>query len=597
MPASQENSLINSSLHQSLMSLPKEALAMALVSHDKGEAVSVLFQQAHLEPSLLPILDESKQDGRYSHLVKSVVRDEHADERSLVFCAHSDDWNKSVFTNLNSNTETLEVRAAYCLNEESSVYNCHWDDLASHPHLNDWLLDVLLVQTTNMEVLFNLAKNPALTDNMLKKLIAIDFSCRRSAQSSRYCQSAPSEYERDNFFKSLCKHPHLNVAMLKELLTSQPHVDSVLNVFANKALPLPTALEWVQLEGEDSLLNDEGRNAALTQIDKRLAEQEKEIPHSVNPILLKARAVFTLVEMGYNLLEIYETPKLKNALRLLIGTANKKEIALLTRSESLCITAFSSLQYLFSQQGKFDRHGYIEFLSRLNSTPSEAFRDKLTDGEAFDLDGPSLKLCQDALGLEGLIDVVTNQSPVGARDSFNALASVLYSEYPEETARQTTLVHRWLKKNERHDEFFHDYLVNKERRDNGRPPMMHFAQAQFSHLIESINKQLKQQGFDEPLSIFVPSNSHELARIGSSQRHCVGGHAYAQRCCTGRDVIFAIRVNGSLKHGFTFQFDNASQELLQAEGFCRSDVPGRYKKAAKACLKALNNNGDLPSIH
>jgi hypothetical protein len=61
-------------------------------------------------------------------------------------------------------------------------------------------------------------------------------------------------------------------------------------------------------------------------------------------------------------------------------------------------------------------------------------------------------------------------------------------------------------------------------------------------------------------------------------------------------VIFGIKVEGSLKHGFTFQFDSRSHSLLQAEGFCRASVTDEMKSIATACFDALTSGEDMPQI-
>ena len=86
-----------------------------------------------------------------------------------------------------------------------------------------------------------------------------------------------------------------------------------------------------------------------------------------------------------------------------------------------------------------------------------------------------------------------------------------------------------------------------------------------------------------------------MSAIGRSQRHCVGGHHYASGCASGQYVIFGLKVNGSMKHGFTFQFNRTTGTLIQQEGFARAAVPKQMEKLAKACFHAMRNEGEMPA--
>ena len=124
---------------------------------------------------------------------------------------------------------------------------------------------------------------------------------------------------------------------------------------------------------------------------------------------------------------------------------------------------------------------------------------------------------------------------------------------------------------------------------------MHFYQRTFSHLVDEINHKLENLPIKDKVSVSLPENSFELAAIGRSQRHCVGGHHYASGCASGQYVIFGLKVNGSMKHGFTFQFNRTTGTLIQQEGFARAAVPKQMEKLAKACFHAMRNEGEMPA--
>ena len=194
------------------------------------------------------------------------------------------------------------------------------------------------------------------------------------------------------------------------------------------------------------------------------------------------------------------------------------------------------------------------------------------------------------LGESGVVALTQHQTHQQACDSLHALSNIINNpkhDVPTQT-KQIALIKRQIAKslkdtcniaqNERYrfayGIFFHDYLMNKERRSKRalkNEPV--FYQARFRPLIDQFNVELQQHPTHKNLQVYLPENARDLRNIGQRQRHCIGGDFYAKNCLAGRDIVFATTQDTYLKRGYTFQFDSQTGELLQTEGFARATTP------------------------
>lgn len=597
-------------LKSMLLTLPPEALIDAVLEDNKGSAFSPLLKDDTYIEQFTPFLENAARGaGDLDKLFCAVIQRDEVSPRALRHLAgYSSGGSDGLEDNPNTPADALlehyyaEVSGRYLLSGKS---------FASHRNLCPELAGLLFNDCIDkFTVMKALAKNPATPDAILFALMQEDTlnKIKDSSSSgsyhygSRHSYSSNGELSKQNKAEILCAiamNPNLSQDSMEYLLFSKDSIGSEYKssycaLMKNPSLPISVALSWLNMEdtplGDDGVpVSEEVRMSDMTTaLTERLKAQESATPYSVNPVFLKEDGLYTLLAQGYDPEALYATRKIKHTLNTLIGSSHKEEIALFERSKAICTSTFSALQYIFTDQnGKLDRHNYLLFLSKLNALS--------VDGEAFNIAGPALRICKDVIGLDGLLRVAELQNTDGCRDTLTFLNSVLASPYEEEMERQIKLVQRWLKKYDTYGDMFHDYLKNKERRDGGAPPMMHFYQRTFSHLVDEINHKLENLPIKDKVSVSLPENSFELAAIGRSQRHCVGGHHYASGCASGQYVIFGLKVNGSMKHGFTFQFNRTTGTLIQQEGFARAAVPKQMEKLAKACFHAMRNEGEMPA--
>jgi hypothetical protein len=407
----------------------------------------------------------------------------------------------------------------------------------------------------------------------------------------------------DKMLASISKHKNATQALLRH--TFEHSQSCRVKTICNTALPIYVAMEWVQEfynEQNIGCIKYEQAVMSIAQIEGRLIsargpfKKSGEITGDLPPELMqKLNILSTLNQFGYNLRQLFNTKKSKVFVRTLIGSAHKEEVTLFTDASTCVVSSISALQYIFTKQRKLDRYTYLKFLTQFN----QAIRlDKHSamklDGGVFDVTGNALALAVKTIGLDGIMKVAQSQDTISARDTFNMIAAIVDSEYEDETEKQIKLINRWINKNQIYTVTFHDYLCNKEKRDMGLPaPLSEFYQSRFSPMVKVINSQLAEMKNEQELSVYLPENWSQLRRIGTSQRHCVGGYSYAQQCTSGRSTIFTIMLGGAMKHGFTFQFDSHSHVLLQSEGFCRARAPEHLVLLAGKVMKALNQDGQL----
>ena len=484
------------------------------------------------------------------------------------------------------------------------------EEISRHPNIcpkegDNTLLDFVFALRSAKEIKMIL-NNPNLNFSHALSLVC-HLAKNKDIELSEFSQHTAREIRINSFFQDLA----MNSAWTDEQFTTLilTYID-ISHLFAkrnrdkefivsaavkNTSFSHKAALELLSQDLYPSLKGDEYNDLALT-ICKAMEERllpwvvdAKEFPNyitedyiNLNPLLKKKNSISDLYMAGYDPASLIYQQSLKKTMKSLIGSAHKEECALISRSQFLSIDGFSSLQGFFydESKGKLDRHSYIQFISELNESE--------IDLSSFSLTSQALKTAFDVVGRDGVLNVVKSQSnkPLSARDTLNFLYSVTVSPDPDETERQIKLVKRWLNKNERYDEIFHDYLSNKERRDNGLVDKnVTFYQARFAHNIDAVQALLPKDK-DINWTFFLPKDSISLRALGRSQRHCVGSDHYADSCASGHSIIFAIHPKKGMKHGYTFQFSRAGG-LLQTEGFATSKTPEHLIEVANACFEVL----------
>lgn len=493
------------------------------------------------------------------------------------------------------------------------------ESISKHPNASDWALRKAieiceLKESTYLEV----AKHQNSSSELLAELSLIESGKLNKtinySTGSRYgsygsygsYSSSNTSVDNSNLRECLAGNPNTPKSSLRAMFEAGDSRDVIV---IHPSISIEEAFDWLQdpdlTIDENGCISGEGRAISKEDAGKCLdAMLKKYAGKSVLPVLMESKhALNTLFEMGYNLKELVSYKKIKAFVRACINSTHKEEVAFLLRgmtcnedesidkkvdARHLGLSALSAIQGLFTKSQKMDRHNYLLFMAWLNEHnifPS-----------AFECAANTLMDVEKTIGLDGIKSVLIEQNALhfkratASRDTFLFISELVSHDEPEAVEKQIKLINRWLAKaGNTHDELFHDYLMNKCKRDFGREIVpANFYQMRFISKAEVINKELKEGDFN--YRIYLPKNTAQLATIGNVQRHCVGSSFYANNCVNGHNIIFAIKIDGTLKHGYTFQFDTNTGALLQAEGFCRSEVPDEYVKLAKDWITKLTGN-------
>jgi hypothetical protein len=601
-----------------------------LFTFNEGKGLAALFCQAQAPAFLKPFIEQSASQDRETteHAFLDTLLKFKELNSDVISWMSNGIFGEAIVKHKNTNADTLLTQLNVYLAElDQREHGCSYSvnsflsEVAKNPNIDGRVTASIWERDKTLKILELIVFNKGAAASALEFIrdiimhesdtIDVPESVTYGYNSRRGTSTMP--LKRDNelgkILTSISGHENASVDTLRALFEKENGPARTL--LGNESLPIRDALIWSQEENNDDSAFLVGVVAVrVAQAVAQTSDEDNEISPNLPPaeLMRKDMAITTLAEYGYNIAQLFDMVKTKQFVRALIGTAHKEEVTFFIQAQTCVLSSISALQHVFTRGQKLDRHGYIEFITQFNKFTRNDMREDLAtkiDGGVFDLTGNNLQLAINAIGWDGVLNVVRNQGTIAARDTLNMLASVTYSEYEEETARQITLVNRWLvkevhlncindnKQNE-YNSCFHDYLAKKQVRDDGVPALAApFYQTRLNSLVDGINAQLKARNYEQVLSVFLPANAAELRRIGTAQRHCVGGKNYADQCATGRSVIFAIKVGGSLKHGFTFQYDTHSQSLIQAEGFSASEPAEHLVNISKRVIKALNGDGTL----
>jgi hypothetical protein len=548
----------------------------------------------------------------YDHVIKRLMDSEETHPDILHIIAHSKSVLNagSLIKNKNIRMDTCDHLAKVFLESESFERLNVAKHISVHPNASDWALRKAIAASDSMEdVYLNAAKNSNASPELLNELSLIENGALKRVNNyrsgGRYGYSSPSEINVDNetLREAIALNPNTPKASLKTMFEQGSVRDLIL---IHPSLSIEEAFDWLQdpeltidengsIIGEGVAISPGDVSTCLDSILKKHADQ------GILPVLMESKhALDTLFSMGYNLKELVNCKKTKAFTQTCINSAHKEEVAFLLRgmtcsedenqekrlnNRHLGLSALSAIQGLFTKTRKLDRHNYLIFLKWLN--------EEYIFPSAFECTANTLMDAEKTIGLDGIKWVLLEQNAKhakkasGARDTFLFISELITHENQEATDKQIKLINRWLdKESNSYDELFHDYLMNKCKRDFGREIVpANFYQMFFVTKAEEINEELKKSG--KNIRLYLPENTAQLATIGNVQRHCVGSSFYADKCVNGHNIIFAMKMDGALKHGFTFQFDTNTSALLQAEGFCRADVPDEYVAIAKKWITRL----------
>jgi hypothetical protein len=601
----------------------------ALFTFNKGKGLAALFCQAQAPTFLQSFIEQSAILDRETteHAFLRTLLEFNKLNTDVISWMSKGLFGEAVVNHKNANADTLLTQIDVYLTElEQCEYGCEYStrsflcEVAKNPNVEGRVVASLWQRNNTLKVLELITANTGadasalefVRDVIMSSPDTIDVSTDVTyGYGSRY-GSRTVPIKRDNELNEIlvliAQHDNVSVDTLRALFEKEE--GPVQDLLKNEALPIRDALVWAQEESEEPAFRVGVVAERIAQAVAQASNEDNVLSPNLPPaeLMRKDMAVTTLAEHGYNLAQLFDTVKTKQFVRALIGTAHKEEIAFFMNATSCVLSSISALQHVFTCGHKLNRHGYIEFVTQFNNLIRADLRQDLgikVDGGVFDLTGNDLQLAIDTIGWDGVLSVIRNQDTIHARDTLVMIANITHSEYEEETARQIKLVNRWLVKQikinldndngqNEYNHLFHDYLANKQVRDEGVPALAApFYQAHLMGMMDDINAQLKARNDEQVLSVFLPANTAELRRIGTAQRHCVGGKNYADQCTSGRSVIFAIKVGGSLKHGFTFQYDAHSQALIQAEGFSTCKPAEHLIKLSKRIIHALNGDGTL----
>jgi hypothetical protein len=608
---------INDTLFSAMQeSFTTDELIKHLMTFDQ-RFIHGIAQMKTITPSLLgyfkKFADVKLEDYiSYNHVFEKLIKSEHTHPDILDIIAHSKSVLKAgeLLENESVRTDTYDHLVKVFLESESYKHLDISKCISVHPNASDWALRKAIAISDSMEdICLNVAKNKNASSELLNELSLIENNVLKRVNSyrsgGRYGYRSPSENKVNNtsLREAIALNPNTPKASLRVMFEQGSVRDLIL---VHPSLSIEEAFDWLQdpelTIDENGCISGEGVAITSTDVSECLNRILKNHAYQGTlPVLMESKhALDTLFSMGYNLKELVNCKKTKTFIQTCINSAHKEEVAFLLRGmtcsedkdqeerlndKHLGLSALSAIQGLFTKTRKLDRHNYLIFLKWVN--------EQSIFPSAFECTANTLMDAEKTIGLDGIKSVLIDQNAKivrkasGARDTFLFISELVTHENQEAIDKQIKLINRWLDKSDnRYDELFHDYLMNKCKRDFGRESVpANFYQMFFVTTAEEINQELKKSGSD--IRLYLPENTAQLATIGNVQRHCVGSSFYANKCVNGHNIIFAMKKNGALKHGYTFQFDTNTGALLQAEGFCRAGVPDEYVAIAKKWISRL----------
>ena len=610
-------SALNGELAQALSdSFTLESFIEHQINHDQKFIRSIARMET-MTPALLDYFRKFAEVdlGRfisYGHVFNEIIQDQKTNQDILDVFARSSFALKAdgLISNKNLRTDTLDHLIDLFRDDEDKCDIAISKTIAEHPNASDWALRQALELSNQAEEDYLLvAKNTNTSAELLSELALIEDGWLTKEVKvhghSRYFDSTEiKKVKNTELRKTIALHPRTPKATLRLIFEQGDSRDIIVK---HPSLSLIEALEWIQdpeltydengnITGEGAAITPDDAVQCLTSLLSKFAGKD-----AFPPLMESAHALKSLFDMGYNLAELASIHKIKQFVKTCINSAHKEEVAFLLRgmtceaenqetqlnTRHLGLSALSAIQGLFTQDRKMDRHNYLLFMTWVNE--NDIFP------SAFECAADTLIDAEKTIGLDGIKSVLIEQNAhttkraPAARDTFLFISELVTHDEPEAVEKQTKLINRWVAKNaDSYCEMFHDYLMNKCKRDNGRDILpANFYQMIFSSTAEEINEELKKEKSN--VRLYLPNNTAQLNTIGNVQRHCVGGGFYANKCVNGHNTIFAMKIDGTLKHGYTFQFDTVTRSLLQAEGFCRCEVPAEYVKLAKQWMERLAN--------
>lgn len=549
----------------------------------------------------------------FGHVFTAIIKDEKTNQDILDVFSRSSNALRAdeLFGNENVRMDTLEhLIRIYHDDDDKDDFKLA-ESIAEHPNASDWALRQAIEFSNQSEKIHLLvAKHSNASAELLSELALIEDgwlnkTVKVHGHSRFYDSSHTKQVDNEDLRKIISLHPRTPKATLRMMFEQGSSRELIVK---HPSITLTEALDWIQdadltrdengdITGEGRPIHKDEAITCLTSVLNKYADK-----NALPPLMESAHAMKSLFEMGYNLSELASMHKVKQFAKTCINSAHKEEVAFLMRgmtcledesqekrlnTRHLGLAALSAIQGLFTKERKMDRHNYLLFMTWVNE--HEIFP------SAFECTADTLIDAEKTIGLEGIKAVLVEQNAKStkrapaARDTFLFISELVTHDEPEAVEKQTKLINRWIAKNaDSYDEFFHDYLMNKCKRDYGREIVpANFYQMIFTATAEEINEELKAEKSN--VRLYLPNNTAQLSTIGNVQRHCVGGGFYANKCVNGHNTIFAMKIDGTLKHGYTFQFDTITRALLQAEGFCRCEVPAEYVKLAKQWMERMTN--------
>lgn len=456
--------------------------------------------------------------------------------------------------------------------------------LLQNPFTNPATLDVLASAMSEKELIL-IASNPACSEKTLSSLsTSNDVFLRRAVAANPNTPSASLRRLADDRNSEVVCDVVRNKNCPLEVLTylSKSRYEHVRCAVASQNETPPCVLDCLVADKKESVRKACSLNANLSITSlKKLANDTCPSVSSRAANHSSFGAISSLEGFSLQIKEASEKAFLfyglqspKKTLKLLINSKHPTEVSFVFGSGQIeSIEAISTLQstFLNRQKMKLDKEGYLNFLSLINESLPPCKR------LAFNSFPREIKACLKYFGPDFLISLAQQYSNDEAKDSIHMLGSLVSFENQSQNKKTVNEIESYLKGK---NVDLHAYLSKKTIEVFGLRAGI-FYQAQFLE-----NKKEASEILDSGWEINWPTKSNELALIGTSQNHCVGGVYYAERCIDGSNVIFQIAPRGDMKHGYTFQFSTKGK-LLQAKGFCNCSVPNSYIASAKKVFKTM----------